>query len=128
MLRGEDLLDAIAERVEERLARSKRWQSQHGSPLGPRTHRAAVKRRIERGEGGAEIVKGRFLLTQQALAQELAQHTDEYRAARKRPDDGAHHRTAGERRPPRRARDQSPELDALQRELTGGLRTLREVR
>jgi hypothetical protein len=131
MLRADDdLIEAIAERVERRLARSSRMQAQKGSPLGPRTHRAAVNRRLRSGEGGAAIVGEKFLLTQDALQEELDAHTRQQLGQRKRysPDDPAHHRKAGERRRPRKASDQSPELDALQREITGGLRRIGEVR
>lgn len=131
MLRADDdLIDAIAERVEQRLARSGRGISQHRSDLGSRTHRAAVNRRIERKEGGAYIIKGRFYLTPEAYQEEVAHQTAAQLSKRKRNinDELAHHRRAGERREPRKARDQSPELDALQREITGGLRSIREVR
>lgn len=130
MLRDEDdLIDAIARKVEQRLARSGRMQAQKGSPLGPRTHRAAVKRRLEQGEGGAKIVGERFLLTPDALEEELDRETAKQLSQRKRSSDSelAGHRMSAERRP-RKARDQSPELDALQREITGGLRRIGEVR
>lgn len=114
-MRGDIIdLDALAEAVEARLAR--RMVSQHGSPLGSRAHRAAVLRRVERQEGGAAIAKRKFLLSRDALKEELDRSTAEYVEQRK---------TRG----PRKARsDQSPDLDALQRELTGGLRNIREVR
>ncbi len=67
------LLDMIADRVVDRLSStSHRMVAQHGSPLGPRNHRAAVKRRMERGEGGATIIGRRYLLTHEALASELS--------------------------------------------------------
>lgn len=131
MPQAEDFLDAIAERVEQRLLRSSRMQSQYGSPLGARTHRAAVNRRIDRNEGGAHIVKGRFLLTQQALREELDRETNESLSRRKRSHEPPDHSPSPNSPTPRRGRkvrDQSPELDALQRELTGGLRHLGEVR
>lgn len=132
MRQDDDIIDAIAERVEQRLLRSSRMQSQYGSPLGPRTHRAAVKRRLERNEGGAHIVKGRFLLTQQALREELDRETRESMSHRKRPHgEPPDHSPSPNSPTPRRGRkvrDKSPELDALQRELTGGLRHLGEVR
>jgi len=113
MLRADDdLIEAIAERVERRLSRSSRMQAQKGSPLGPRTHRAAVNRRLTTGEGGAAIVGGKFLLTQDALQQELAAKTREHKPRQRKTTKS----------------DQSPELDALQRELTGGLRRIGEVR
>jgi hypothetical protein len=45
------------------------------SPLGPRRHRSAVQRRLGRGEPGASLVGRRHLLTQEALAEELARAT-----------------------------------------------------
>lgn len=126
MRQDDDLIDAITARVEERLMRSSRMQSQYGSPLGPRTHRAAVNRRIERSEGGAHIVKGRFLLTQQALQEELNRETHASVASRKRPSGGAADSPSPRR--DRRGRDKSPELDELQRELVRGVRNLGEVR
>jgi hypothetical protein len=44
---------------------------QHGSLLGSRRHCAAVRRRIKRGTGGAAIVGRRFLLSREALREEL---------------------------------------------------------
>lgn len=69
------LLDALADRVVDKwlTATSTRMVAQAGSPLGPRRHRAAVKRRIDNGEGGAAITdRGRrFMLTHEALREEL---------------------------------------------------------
>jgi hypothetical protein len=110
---NDDLIDVIAERVEARLTRSGRFIAQQGSPLGARYHRAAVKRRIERQEGGAYVDarQRRFLLTPDALEQELARRNQEYLEQRRQKKPG-----------------RNPELDALQRELVGGLRRLKEVR
>lgn len=48
------------------------WVSQVGSPLGPRKHCAAVRRRLERGEPGASNPDNRrFLLSREALLQEM---------------------------------------------------------
>lgn len=44
---------------------------QTGSELGARRHREAVKRRVASGEGGAAIVGRRFLLSPEALREEL---------------------------------------------------------
>jgi hypothetical protein len=71
------------------------------SPLGSRRHCAAVKRRMSAGEHGACIVGNVFLLSRAALAEELATL------------------------PPRMSRKK---LDALQREIVGGLQRLAEVR
>ena len=67
------LLDALADRVVDRwlASTSTRMVAQTGSPLGPRRHRSAVKRRIENGEGGAAIVGKRHYLTHAALQEEL---------------------------------------------------------
>jgi hypothetical protein len=67
------LLDALADRIVDKWLASTatRMVAQTGSPLGPRRHRAAVKRRIQNGEGGAAIVDKRFYLTHQALQEEL---------------------------------------------------------
>ena len=43
---------------------------QRFSPLGPRRHVEAVRRRCERGEAGAIIIGRRYLLTIDALADE----------------------------------------------------------
>lgn len=106
-------IDAIADAVEARLCQ--RMVAQRGSPLGARTHRKAVERRVEQNEGGAAIAgNGRkFLLSRAALQEELDRATRESVSRRGRGPRKTH-------------RDE--ELDALQREITGGLRNLREVR
>jgi hypothetical protein len=45
---------------------------QRSSPLGRLRHCAAVRRRQKNNEGGAFIVGRRYLLTQEALTEELA--------------------------------------------------------
>jgi hypothetical protein len=69
------LLDALADRFIDRwlAATNSRMVAQTGSPLGPRRHRAAVKRRVANNEGGAAIAdRGRrFMLTHEALREEL---------------------------------------------------------
>lgn len=67
------LLDALAERIVDKWLASTatRMVAQAGSPLGPRRHREAVKRRMRNGEGGATIVDKRHYLTHQALQEEL---------------------------------------------------------
>ena len=100
--------EALASRVVDRLASTSRGMvSQHGSPLGARRHRAAVARRLERGEGGAARVGRRFLLSHDALTEELA-------------------RVSTPEPPAVRARD--ADLDEYQREIVRGLRSIREVR
>lgn len=71
-----DFLDVIAERVAERIISRLRdgepgMQHQHASPLGPRRHCAAVRRRLTKGEAGASIVGRKHLLSPAALAEEL---------------------------------------------------------
>lgn len=46
--------------------------TQHESPLGPRGHRAAVKRRVAEGTGDAWIRKRKYLMTRAALLEELS--------------------------------------------------------
>jgi hypothetical protein len=69
------LLDALADRIVDRWLASTRTRmvAQTGSPLGPRKHIAAVKRRLRNGEGGAVHMEAqkRFLLTHDALQEEL---------------------------------------------------------
>lgn len=87
MLDMQPIIDAIADRVAERLLRAQeRMVSQANSELGARRHRAAVKRRLESGEGGAAIVGRKHLLTPEALREELA-----------RPDTGGGSKAAGAR-------------------------------
>lgn len=69
----EPLLDALAQRIVDKWldATDARMVPQSISPLGPRAHRNAVKRRIANNEGGASIRGRRHLLTREALAEEL---------------------------------------------------------
>lgn len=69
----EPYLDAFADRVAERLeARRGRMVNQAESQLGRRKHRDAVTRRLANDEGGAGISGRNFLLTPQAIREELA--------------------------------------------------------
>lgn len=106
------LIEAVAERTAQRVLASINANtiSQATSPLGPRTHRAAVKRRLQNGEGGATIVGRRHLLTREALAEELS----------------------GKRRPPPEPEPTptptpptSGDLGSFQRDLLASLRGLR---
>jgi hypothetical protein len=74
---AEVLADMVAARVVERLGApsSTGMQSQTDSPLGPRRHCAAVRRRIRDGEPGAQIVGRSFLLSREALEDELSRAT-----------------------------------------------------
>lgn len=71
----EPLLERLAEKFVAKMlvATSARMVAQAGSPLGTRAHRAAVKRRLANGEGGAGISPDgrRHLLTHEALQEEL---------------------------------------------------------
>lgn len=69
----EPYLDAIADKLADRLeARRGRMVNQAESELGRRKHREAVTRRIANGEGGAGISGRNFLLTREAIREELA--------------------------------------------------------
>jgi hypothetical protein len=63
------LADKLATRLERGQAR---LISQSQSELGPRQHRAAVRRRIDKGEGGAFRRGRKHLLTLEAYYEELA--------------------------------------------------------
>jgi len=66
------LADLVAERVVRRLRDDRNgWIDQSASPLGSRRHCAVVRRRVAAGDSGACKVGRRFLLTQEALAEEL---------------------------------------------------------
>jgi hypothetical protein len=69
----EPYIDVLADKIAVRLeGRRGRMINQHESELGPRRHREAVKRRIERGEGGAGRAGRNYLLTREAVREELA--------------------------------------------------------
>jgi hypothetical protein len=79
----EELADLMADRVVARLSADlPGWVDQAGSPLGPRRHIEAVRRRVARGLGGASVVGRRYLLSPEAMAEELASVTR--RASRSR--------------------------------------------
>jgi hypothetical protein len=66
------LADLIAERVWQRFQQgTPDMVDQSKSPLGRRRHCNAVKRRVGAGEPGAARVGRRYLLTPDALAEEL---------------------------------------------------------
>ncbi len=71
----EPLLDSLAERIVDKWLEKTdlRMVPQSVSPLGPRKHRDAVKRRLRNNEGGAQIDQRgrRFLLTREAIAEEM---------------------------------------------------------
>lgn len=69
----DEIADRVADRLEQRLLRTQaRMIAQTNSELGARRHRAAVKRRLASGEGGAAIVGRKHLLTPEALREELS--------------------------------------------------------
>lgn len=69
----EPYIDALADRLAERLERRRgRMINQYDSELGARRHREAVKRRMDNGEGGAGRAGRNYLLTKEAVREELA--------------------------------------------------------
>lgn len=69
----EPYIDALADKLAERLERRRgRMINQHESELGPRRHRDAVKRRLDNGEGGAGRAGRNYLLTVEAVREELS--------------------------------------------------------
>jgi len=54
---------------------------QHASPLGPRRHCTAVKRRVAKGQPGASIVGRKHYLSPDAIQQELSQALPRKRSA-----------------------------------------------
>ena len=73
----DDILGRLVKELAKELAQELRstsneeWVSQHGSPLGPRVHCAAVRGRVERGFPDASINRKRFLMTKEALVEEM---------------------------------------------------------
>ena len=69
----EPYIDAIADRIAARMNASRdRMINQHDSELGARRHRDAVKRRLANAEGGAGRSGRNYLLTREAILEELA--------------------------------------------------------
>ena len=116
----EPLLDEIADRVAARILKAQsRMISQASSELGPRRHRAAVRRRLDEGLDGAAISGRRFLLTPEALREEARRATPTKR--RSSPNTVAKATNAkakGDRSTP------DGGLSELQRELLAGIRAL----
>lgn len=73
----DSLLDEMADRIAARLHARQHdvapgMIEQVSSPLGRRRHCAAVRRRVAEGKPGASIVGRRYLLSTEALQDELA--------------------------------------------------------
>lgn len=117
----EALADCLFERLERRRAR---MINQHESELGPRRHREAVKRRIDNGEGGAGQRGRNYLLTLEAMREELARKGG--------PGKGTAVTAAGDDPGPTSggsaAKSRTRELSDFERELMSGLRAVKEPR
>jgi hypothetical protein len=78
----EVLADAVAAKVVERMSAGQPgWIDQHASPLGPKKHCAAVRRRVAKGLADAATVGRRHLLSPAALSEELASQSRRHRGA-----------------------------------------------
>ncbi len=117
----EPYIDAIADRIAERMnAGRARMINQHDSELGARRHRDAVKRRLANGEGGAGHSGRNYLLTRDAILEELAGKGGRCgKVARAPSGDGSP--GAGGSGPKSRSR----ELSDFEREVMTGLRTVK---
>jgi hypothetical protein len=88
-----EILEAAASKARELAAQDRanrsQWIDQAGSPLGPRRHHTAVRRRLAKGLGGAAKVGRKSLLSPDALAEELSGlTTGAPKAGATPPDDG----------------------------------------
>jgi hypothetical protein len=113
----EPYMNAIADRIAARLLKGREpMVSQSQSELGPRRHRLAVKRRMQNGEGGAGISPDgrRYLLTPEAVREELARGPRPAPDASPKPSDAPAQKT--------RARD----LSDFERKVMSGLRAVKE--
>lgn len=63
--------DLAKEVVQHQRGIGDEWIAQQGSPLGNRRHCAIVRRRVARGDLGAVIDRKRFLLSREALREEM---------------------------------------------------------
>lgn len=118
----EPYIDALADRLAERLERGRgRMINQHESELGPRRHRDAVKRRIDNGEGGAGKAGRNYLLTLEAVREELARKGGRGK--------GAAVPAGGDDRGPApggsAAKSRTRDLGEFERELMTGLRAVK---
>lgn len=119
----EPYIDALADRLAERLERRRgRMVNQHDSELGPRRHREAVKRRIDNAEGGAGRAGRNYLLTTDAIREELARKDGKGKGT---PAAGG-----DDRRPPADdsgAKSRARDLSAFEREVMTGLRAVKDT-
>lgn len=74
---SELFLDMLADKVADRVVRRLRsdqddWIDGPSSPGGTRWHNGVARRRIATGQGGAAKIGRRYLLSKEALAEELA--------------------------------------------------------
>jgi hypothetical protein len=119
----EPYIDALAERLAAVLERRRgRMINQHDSELGPRRHREAVKRRIANGEGGAGLAGRNYLLTREAVREELARKGGRGKGEAEPSPAGAPP-SGGGSGSKSRARD----LSAYERDLMVGLRAVKET-
>jgi hypothetical protein len=117
----EAFADMVAEKVEARLQQAQGKMIPQGqSDLGPRKHREAVKRRLANREGGAGITKNgrQFLLTREALQEELARGAERPPSTKKKRGGGGGSAPAAAPAPKSRAR----EMSEFERDLMNGLR------
>jgi hypothetical protein len=120
----EPYIDAIADRIAARMnAGRERMINQRDSELGPRRHRAAVKRRLANQEGGAGITPDgrRFLLTPEAVREELAGKggRGKVKGATGPAGDGSPGGSG--------AKSRTRDLSDFEREVMGGLRAVKEA-
>jgi hypothetical protein len=112
----EPYIDAIADRIAARMqAGRERMINQHESELGPRRHRQAVKRRLANGEGGAGQAGRNYLLSRDAIAEELAGKGGRRKGA---PVAVGVEGSA--------AKSRTRELSDFEREVMGGLRAVKD--
>lgn len=117
----EPYLDAIADRIAARMnAGRERMVNQGNSDLGPRKHRAAVKRRLANDEGGAGISPDgrRFLLTPEAVREELAG-----KSGRAKPKGAAAKPSEADAKP---AKSRARDLGDFERKIMTGLRAVED--
>ena len=117
----EPYIEALAERLAERLERRRgRMINQHDSELGARRHREAVKRRIANGEGGAGHSGRNYLLTPEAIREELAGRGGKATRSAAASPAGA------DKAPPSKAhKSRERDLGEFERELLSGLRAVK---